>query len=115
MENENTTLITVATSPAGTMFSAKEVAQVFRISTETVRKLIEEEDLVAVKLTGNFRILRESIIDYVKKASPKAWETTKQTILGPMESATQKARSEEGQDFVELELAWKAMEEHLKW
>lgn len=52
--------------------TAAEVAEILRVSTKTVYKLIKEKSLPAVKVGRENRIAKSQLIDYLQaKRSPK--------------------------------------------
>jgi len=50
------------------MLTVEEVADILRVSTQTVRRLIDDGDLRAIKVRGQWRIKREDLDDYIRKA-----------------------------------------------
>jgi len=53
--------------PDKTWVTVGEVADYWRLSTDTVYRMIDDGELVAVRIRGSLRVRREQIIDHETK------------------------------------------------
>jgi excisionase family DNA binding protein len=49
------------------MLTVEEVADILRVSTQTVRRLIDDKELKAYRVRGQWRIKREDLDEYLRK------------------------------------------------
>ncbi len=51
------------------LLTIEEVARILRISVQTVRRMIDEGELRAIKIRGQWRIKREDLQNYIDRKS----------------------------------------------
>jgi excisionase family DNA binding protein len=50
------------------MLTVEEVADILRVSTQTVRRLIDDGELKALRVRGQWRVRREDLDEYIRRA-----------------------------------------------
>jgi excisionase family DNA binding protein len=51
------------------LLTIEEVARILKVSVQTVRRMIDESELKAIKIRGQWRIKREDLQDYIDRRS----------------------------------------------
>lgn len=51
-------------SPIGKFFTTNEVAEIFKVTTETVRRWIDDGDLKAASFNGRWRIREKDLVEF---------------------------------------------------
>ncbi len=51
------------------LLTIEEVARILKVSVQTVRRMIDESELKAIKIRGQWRIKREDLQDYIDRKS----------------------------------------------
>ena len=51
------------------LLTIEEVARILKVSMQTVRRMIDEGELKAIKIRGQWRIKREDLQDYIDRKS----------------------------------------------
>lgn len=55
-----------------TVLSVEEVAQILRVSTKTVYKIIRNQELPAVKIGREYRIEKSAVVDHLRNLDKKS-------------------------------------------
>jgi len=51
------------------LLTIDEVARILKVSIQTIRRMIDEGELKAIKIRGQWRIKREDLQDYIDRKS----------------------------------------------
>lgn len=51
------------------LLTIEDVSRILRVSIQTVRRMIDEGELKAIKIRGQWRIKREDLQDYIDRKS----------------------------------------------
>jgi excisionase family DNA binding protein len=51
------------------LYTLEEVAQILKVSVQTVRKIVTSGELPSVKIRGQYRIRKEDLEDYIRRQS----------------------------------------------
>lgn len=49
------------------LLTLEEVARILKVSVQTVRRMIDENELKAIKIRGQWRVKREDLQDYIDR------------------------------------------------
>jgi excisionase family DNA binding protein len=49
------------------VYTLEEVAEILKVSVATVRKLVDEKQLKAFKVRGQWRVRKEDLDDYINR------------------------------------------------
>ncbi|OPZ24389.1 MAG: Helix-turn-helix domain protein [bacterium ADurb.BinA186] len=69
MTKENVHLLSEACKSSLQLISLDEAGKILSVSSRTVRRLIQEKEVKAVKVRGAVRILLKSINDYISRCA----------------------------------------------